>query len=58
MDKIQLDSQKVLELRNNDPCIEYRLFMSDEIHFHLNGSVNEQNYRYMVLEVPNELYEL
>ena len=31
--------------------------MSDEAHFHLNGTVNKQNFRYWASENPRELYQ-
>ena len=31
--------------------------MSDEAHFHLNGAVNKQNYRYWAAENPRQLHE-
>jgi hypothetical protein len=31
--------------------------ISDEAHFHLNGSVNKQNYRYWAMENPRELHQ-
>jgi len=33
------------------------LLMSDEAHFHLNGSVNKQNCRYWAAENPQQLHE-
>ncbi|KAI5695648.1 hypothetical protein M8J75_001353 [Diaphorina citri] len=33
------------------------LFTSDEAHFHLNGFVNRQNFRYWGAENPRELHE-
>ena len=33
------------------------LIMSDEAHFHLNGTVNKQNFRYWASENPRELHQ-
>ena len=33
------------------------LLMSDEAHFHLNGMVNKQNFRYWATENPREIYK-
>mgnify|MGYP003623301927 CR=1 FL=1 len=33
------------------------IFMSDEAHFHLNGFVNRQNFRYWAHDNPRELHE-
>ena len=33
------------------------LIMSDEAHFHLNGTVNKQNFRYLALENPRKLHQ-
>ena len=33
------------------------LIMSDEAHFHLNGTVNKQNFRYWASENPHELHQ-
>ena len=35
----------------------YSLLMTDEIHFHLNGFVNIQNFRYWGMENPRILNE-
>ena len=33
------------------------IMMSDEAHFHLNGSVNKQNFRYWAPQNPQEVHE-
>ena len=33
------------------------LIMSDEAHFHVNGTVNKQNFRYWASENPRELHQ-
>ena len=33
------------------------IMMSDEAHFHLNGSVNKQNFRYWAPQIPHEVHE-
>ena len=33
------------------------LIMSDKVHFHLNGTVNKQNFRYWASENPRELHQ-
>ena len=33
------------------------LIMSDEVHFHLNGTVNKQNFQYWASENPRELHQ-
>ena len=33
------------------------IIMSDEAHFHLNGSVNKQNFRYWASQNPHEVHE-
>ena len=33
------------------------LIVSDEVHFHLNGAVNKQNFRYWASENPRELHQ-
>ena len=33
------------------------LIMSDEAHFHLNGTVNKQNFQYRASENPRELHQ-
>ena len=33
------------------------LIVSDEAHFHLNGTVNKQNFRYWASENPRELHQ-
>ena len=33
------------------------LIMSDEVHFHLNGTVNKQNFRYWAPENPRKLHQ-
>lgn len=48
-------AQQMLELlEQNENML---LVMSDEAHFHLNGFVNRQNYRYWAGENPRELHE-
>ena len=36
---------------------DLNLIMSDEVHFHLNGTVNKQNFRYWASENPGELHQ-
>jgi len=33
------------------------IMMSDEAHFHLNGSVNKQNFQYCAPQNPHEVHE-
>ena len=46
--------QMQLVFNDND---NITLFTSDEAHFHLNGFVNRQNFRYWAAENPKELHE-
>lgn len=41
-------------LRENDNVV---IMMSDEAHFHLNGSVNKQNSRYWAMNNPQQLHQ-
>jgi len=52
----RISSEQLLEMLNDDGVINTFL-MTDEAHFHLSGYVNEQNYRYWVLENPQELHQ-
>jgi hypothetical protein len=44
-----------MELLTGNPNL--LLLMADEVHFHLNGIVNKQNFRYWSEHNPHELHE-
>ena len=50
-------SNAFLRLCENDMSVIDNLFMSDEAHFHLNGYVNKQNFRFWSNFNPHELHE-
>jgi hypothetical protein len=50
----RLFCERMLEIIASDDII---LTMSDEAHFHLDGYVNKQNYRFWAAENPRELHQ-
>jgi hypothetical protein len=44
----------MLDVVANDNAVS---LMSDEAHFHLNGSVNKQNCRYWAANNPHEMHQ-
>lgn len=49
-------AEAMLQILEDEP--NAILIMSDEAHFHLNGVVNRQNFRYWACENPRTLHEL
>ena len=52
----RISSEQLLEMLNVDGVINI-LLMTHEVHFHLSGYVNKQNYRYWTPEIPQELHQ-
>jgi hypothetical protein len=46
-----------VEFDGKRPGFVNNLLMKDEIHFHLTGAMNEQNFRYWSMENPQELHQ-
>jgi len=49
--------RKFLQIIERTPQFLDHLIMSDEAHFHLNGYVNKQNFRYWAAENPDMLHQ-
>lgn len=49
--------ERILEKINEDDEFVNNLWMSDEAHFHLNGFVNKQNFRYWAEGNPTQLHQ-
>ena len=47
--------ERMIDILEDDPNTV--LMMSDEAHYHLNGYVNKQNFRYWATTNPRELHE-
>jgi len=45
----------MLEIMEENECAI--IIMNDEAHFHLNGSVNKQKFRYWAPQNPHEVHE-
>jgi len=54
--RLQFCRQSVGILTKN-PDLPNKLLMIEEAHFHLHGTVNEQNFRYWSAANPHELYQ-
>jgi len=54
--RLQFCCQFVGILTEN-PDLPNKLLMSDEAHFHLHGTVNKQNFRYLSAANPHELHQ-
>jgi len=48
-------AETMLQMFEEDPKLV--IVTSDEAHFHLNGNVNKQNFRYWSLMNPRQLHE-
>jgi len=51
-----ISSEQLLEILTDDGVFN-TVLMTDEVHFHLSGYVNKQNYRYWAPENPQELHQ-
>jgi hypothetical protein len=45
------------EILTENPDLPNKLLMRDEAYFHLNGTVNKQNFRYWSAANPHELHQ-
>ncbi|CAB3262266.1 unnamed protein product [Arctia plantaginis] len=50
-------AQAILNLEDEVDDFSTKIIMSDEAHFHLNGYVNKQNYRFWGTENPRVMHE-